>query len=79
VIHVLARISVAVDRDDSLMTRSCSVQRVKILRVVSQQHPLEQLGEIEYLRVRCSILREFADCHHIVPVGTQQVQLRASL
>ena len=47
VIHVLARISVAVDRDDSLMTRSFSVQRVKILRVVSQQHPLERLGEIE--------------------------------
>ncbi len=79
VIHVLTRISVAVDRDDSLMTRSFSVQRVKILRVVSQQHPLKGLGEIERLRVRYSILRELADRHHIVSVGTQQVQLRASL
>jgi hypothetical protein len=61
------------------MTRSFSVQRVKILRVVSQQHPLERLGEIKHFRVRCSILLELADGHHIVSVGTQQVQLRASL
>jgi len=46
---------------------------------VSQQHPLERLGQIEHFPVWCSILVELADGHHIVSVGPQQFQLRTSL
>jgi len=51
VIHVLARIGVAKDRDDSSRPKPFPVQLVEIFSVVSQQHALEQLGELEYFRV----------------------------
>lgn len=70
VVHVLARISVAVDCDDSPMSRSFPVQHEKILCVVSQQNPLERLGEIKHGRIRYSVLLELADGHDIVSVGT---------
>jgi hypothetical protein len=78
VVQVLARIGIAINRHDSTMTGSFSVQFVKIFRVVSQQCPLERLGEIEHFRIGCSIPAELADGYHIVSVAAQNVELYAS-
>jgi hypothetical protein len=79
VIHVFPRIGVAIDRDDSSMTRPFPVQLVQIFRVVSQQYSLERLGEIEHFRIWCSILIELANGDDIVSVPAQNLQLRAGL
>src|SRR5438309_864880 len=52
---------------------------MKIFSVVSQQHALQQWGELEYFGVRRPIVIELADGHHIVPVAAQNVELRARL
>jgi hypothetical protein len=75
VIHVRARIGIPIDRHDPTVTGPFPVQFVKILRVVSQQHPLDGLGEVVHFRIGRSILAELADGYYIVPVAAQNVEL----
>lgn len=79
VIHVLARIGIPINRNDSTMPGALSMQFVKIFRVVSQQHPLEGLSELEHFPIRCSIPAKFADGYDVVSIGAQVVELCASL